>query len=251
MQQQRDFILSSITLYGTQLGRLTFVPADSWELPEIFPGQFAQILTRAQGVTLRRPISVCDVIGNELHMFIRNAGRGTDWLLSQPVGTIVNMLLPLGNGFTMLGEGKRVLLVGGGAGAAPLLYAAKKLKSLGATVDMIIGAKTRADFVLTDEFEAQGKVTYTTEDGSLGIKGFVTASPMITYDYDMVSCCGPTPMMKAVARVVKGECEVSLENMMGCGIGACLCCVEKTVKGNVCVCKQGPVFNTKELLWQN
>lgn len=230
---------------------LVLTPADGGELPEIQPGQFAQILTRAHGVTLRRPISISDVTGREIHLLVRDAGRGTSWLLAQPAGTVVNLVLPLGKGFTMLSAGQKALLVGGGAGAAPLLYAGKRLRELGAEVSLIIGARNSNGFVLRDEFEKIGPVSYTTEDGSLGVKGFVTDSPFILREYDLVSCCGPTPMMKAVSAKVKGECEVSLENMMACGLGACLCCVEKTIHGNLCACKDGPVFNTKELLWQH
>ncbi|MDE6062764.1 MAG: dihydroorotate dehydrogenase electron transfer subunit, partial [Duncaniella sp.] len=98
-----------------------------------------------------------------------------------------------------------------------------------------------------------GKVHVCTEDGSEGVKGFVTAHPCLEEEYFRYYCCGPAPMMKAVAAVARRngtDCEVSLENMMACGLGACLCCVEKTVKGNVCVCTEGPVFNINELTWE-
>ena len=150
--------------------------------------------------------------------------------------------------------GKRYLLVGGGVGVAPLLYLGKVLCGSGIDVTFLLGARTRGDLLMSEKFAKYGRVLVTTEDGSMGEKGFVTNHSVLAQErFDMIQCCGPTPMMKAVARYASTEaidCEVSLENLMACGLGACLCCVEKTVDGNLCVCKDGPVFNIKRLLWQ-
>ena len=128
------------------------------------------------------------------------------------------------------------------------------MKELGIEPTFLLGARTAKDLLLMEEFRRYGRVFVTTEDGSEGEKGFVTQHSLLQKEtFDLIQSCGPTPMMKAVARYacqVDVECEVSLENMMACGLGACLCCVEKTVGGNLCVCKDGPVFNVKRLLWQ-
>lgn len=123
---------------------------------------------------------------------------------------------------------------------------------MGQSPEFLLGARSVKDVLEIDEFNALGKVNISTEDGSLGEKGLVTLHSAWQNTYDMVYCCGPLPMMKAVAKICREnniECEVSLENMMACGLGACLCCVEKTVKGNICVCTEGPVFNINSLTW--
>ena len=127
------------------------------------------------------------------------------------------------------------------------------LKKAGVEVNFLLGARSKNDLLELDEFEKRGNVYLSTEDGSVGEKGFVTTHSVLSEKWDMISCCGPMPMMKAVAKyaVENGvDCEVSLENVMACGVGACLCCVEDTTDhGNVCVCKEGPVFNIKRLKW--
>ena len=137
---------------------------------------------------------------------------------------------------------------------APLLYQGASLKTAGVQPIFLLGARTSHDLLMLDEFRKYGEVCVTTEDGSEGECGFVTQHSILQQrQFDMIQTCGPTPMMKAVARYAyqQGvECEVSLENMMACGLGACLCCVEKTTDGNLCVCKDGPVFNINKLLWQ-
>lgn len=164
-------------------------------------------------------------------------------------------MLPLGNGFTMPQDRtKKHLLVGGGVGVAPLLYLGNKIKETGGEATFLLGARTAKDLLMIDEFRQAGRVFVTTEDGSEGEKGFVTNHSILSKEkFDMISTCGPKPMMMAVARYAKAadtECEVSLENKMACGLGACLCCVEKTQdKGNVCICTEGPVINSKRLEW--
>lgn len=150
-------------------------------------------------------------------------------------------------------KGTRVLLAGGGCGIAPLLYLGRYLKKHGIIPDILLGFRNKDRVLEYSDYEAIGKVFLTTEDGSAGEKGFITQHPVLKNGgYDHVYCCGPEPMMKAMARWSSqngAECEVSLENLMGCGIGVCLCCVVDTVKGRLCTCTDGPVFNTRELKW--
>ncbi|MDE6403843.1 MAG: dihydroorotate dehydrogenase electron transfer subunit, partial [Muribaculaceae bacterium] len=165
----------------------------------------------------------------------------------------VNMMWPLGNSFTIPQHtNETVLLVGGGVGVAPLLYFGKILKSKGFTVSFLLAARTASDILQLEEFKKYGTIYLSTDDGSVGEKGLITQNSVLDRSFDHIYCCGPMPMMKAVGRLCSErgiDCEVSLENVMACGIGACLCCVEKTVKGNRCVCTEGPVFNIDELTW--
>ena len=165
----------------------------------------------------------------------------------------MNVLLPLGNGFTILEDkSARVLLVGGGVGSAPLYGLAQELKRIGQDFAILIGARAAKDLYRRDEFEALGRVEYTTEDGSLGEKGYVTNHSLLKEKFDYIYTCGPKPMMMAVAKYARENsipCEASLENKMACGLGACLCCVEDTTSGNRCVCTDGPVFSIDELKW--
>jgi dihydroorotate dehydrogenase electron transfer subunit len=169
-------------------------------------------------------------------------------------GDTLNCVLPLGNGFTMpAAKDEKVLLVGGGVGVAPMLYLGSALHAQGIQPTFLLGGRTAQDLLELDIFNRYGRVCVTTEDGSLGEKGFVTNHSVLNEHFDRICTCGPTPMMKAVAHYAKEHditCEVSLENLMACGLGACLCCVEKTTEGNLCVCKEGPVFNIHRLLWK-
>lgn len=228
-------------------------------LPEMLPGQFVEVrIDQTPSVFLRRPISICfvDRTANELWLLVATIGDGTRWLGSLQPGDTVNCVLPLGNGFEKPSgktAGSKLLLIGGGVGVAPLLYMGAMLKDQDREVTFLLGGRSAKDVLLLDEFKKYGRVCVTTEDGTLGEKGFVTNHSVLSDDFDKIYTCGPTPMMKAVARYAneKGiDCEASLENMMACGLGACLCCVEKTTEGNLCVCKEGPVFNIKRLLWQ-
>lgn len=230
-------------------------PSDKSALPDIKPGQFVEVKIDGADILLRRPISVnfVDMKTNQLWLLVRKAGRGTSRLMEANVGDTLNLVLPLGNGFSLqTDKNKRVLLIGGGVGVAPLLYLGKVLNDNGVRPSFLIGARSKADLLQIADFERYGDVYISTDDGSAGEHGLVTGNTVLSRDFDFFYCCGPAPMMKAVARVAKDkgvECEVSLENMMACGLGACLCCVEKTVRGNVCVCTEGPVFNLKELTW--
>ncbi len=251
-----DLTLTDLQMLGADYGLLTLTSAQP--LPEIRPGQFAQVrIDGSKNTFLRRPISICQSTQTEIKLLVRRAGEGTDALLKTPVGSIVNCLLPLGNGWSLPKAPSaelRLLLVGGGVGVAPLLALGKALRQMGCEPEFLLGARTASQLLLLDEFQALGKVHITTDDGSAGTRGVVTAHPRFTLPSDQIYCCGPVPMMKAVANTavrLASPCEVSLENMMACGLGACLCCVEKTVRGNVCVCTEGPVFNINQLTWQD
>ena len=228
------------------------------QLPEILPGQFAEIRVDGSPTTfLRRPISInfVDYEKNELWLLIQIVGDGTRRMAEMEVGQTLNAILPLGNTFTMPAQkNARIVLIGGGVGIAPLLMFGEKLHSMGYYCNFLLGARSKADLLQLDEFERYGKVYTTTEDGSYGEKGYVTHhSLLIGSNFDYIYTCGPTPMMKAVAYYAAANdifCEVSLENMMGCGIGACLCCVTDTSEGNLCVCTEGPIFNITKLKWQ-
>lgn len=227
-------------------------------LPQMLPGQFVQIsVDGSKNTFLRRPISInnADYEHNLLWLLIRKAGEGTACLLEKPVGTIINIVLPLGNSFSSpTSKESRILLSGGGVGVAPMLYFGKYLKEKGYSPKFLLGARSASDILELEEFNAIGTVYISTEDGSLGEQGLITKNSILSQEWDKIYCCGPAPMMKAIASVARqigADCEVSLENMMACGLGACLCCVENTVKGNVCVCTEGPVFNINQLTWQD
>ncbi|MBQ2838087.1 MAG: dihydroorotate dehydrogenase electron transfer subunit [Muribaculaceae bacterium] len=235
---------------------LILTTSDGSILPEMKPGQFVQVAVDGSKTTfLRRPISINNVDreNNHLWLLVRNAGEGTRALMALKPGDLLNVVLPLGNSFSMpKNQSDLVLLAGGGVGVAPMLYWGKRLKEEGYMPKFLIGARSAKDVLQLAEFEKIGEVYVSTEDGSMGEKGLVTTNTVLDTDINKIYCCGPAPMMKAIANVAKAksiDCEVSLENMMACGLGACLCCVENTVKGNVCVCTEGPVFNINELTW--
>ena len=227
-------------------------------LPPMMPGQFAQLRVDGSKETfLRRPISInfVDTKQNQIWFLIQLVGAGSRALGRLKEGDTLNALLPLGNGFSMpVSAEKKHLLVGGGVGTAPLLYLGAQMNLMGMRPTFLLGARTKDMLLQMEDFQRVGDVYVTTEDGSAGEKGFVTQhSILFKQHFDRISVCGPSPMMKAVAKFARANsvpCEVSLENMMACGLGACLCCVEKTVKGNVCVCTEGPVFDINELTWE-
>lgn len=225
-------------------------------LMPMYPGQFAQVKVEgSQETFLRRPISVhdTDYKNNILKFLVQIVGKGTGVLSNLKSGDQLNVVYPLGNSFTMPDKGGKVLLVGGGCGIAPLLFLGNYLKSNGYEFDVLLGFRNRDRIIEYEEYRKLGTVFITTEDGSEGEKGYVTGhSAFKTGNYTMMYVCGPESMMKAVARHCtekKIGCEVSLENLMACGIGACLCCVVETTKGNLCTCTDGPIFNIKELKW--
>ncbi|MBR3411562.1 MAG: dihydroorotate dehydrogenase electron transfer subunit [Bacteroidales bacterium] len=249
MKQITDFMIERREQLGSHYFSLTLRHPD--RLLPIEAGQFVEVEVRhCREVMLRRPISVHDVdpANNTLTLLIQIVGNGTRQLATLKEGDTLNVIYPLGHGFSVVGN--RPLLVGGGAGIAPLLYLAKCYRQKGVTPTILLGGRTKELIPVREAFQPYGKVLYATEDGSLGEKGLVTQHPLFAADYDHICTCGPTPMMKAVGRyaVEKGiPCEVSLENMMACGIGACLCCVTDTDEGHKCVCKEGPVFDVTKL----
>jgi dihydroorotate dehydrogenase electron transfer subunit len=228
-------------------------------LPEMYPGQFVEVrVENSTSTFLRRPISVnfVDRRKNQLWLLVAAVGEGTRHLMTLQAGDKLNCILPLGHGFTLPeSPGERMLLVGGGVGVAPLLFLGSEIHKIGGEPVFLLGAKTKTGLLETDLFKQFGRVCITTEDGSAGEKGFVTQHSVLNEErFDRVATCGPKPMMVSVARYAEQagiECEASLENSMACGIGACLCCVEKTIDGNIRACQEGPVLNTRKLLWQH
>ncbi len=227
-------------------------------LPPMLPGQFVEIrVDNAPNTYLRRPISIfdVDVEKNILWLYVQVVGEGTRKMFEYEIGDVVNILLPLGNRFTEASIGEKVVLVGGGVGVAPLLYFGKELKSKGIMPHFVLGARSANDLVTLEDFKKVGEVFVTTEDASLGEKGYVIDHSFLQEgknDIDRIVTCGPEPMMKAVAKFAQKNdilCEASLENKMACGIGVCLCCVTPTKAGHKCVCSEGPVFNVNDLEW--
>lgn len=252
-----DFQVVSVEALGERFVLLKCTDPNA-PLPPMMPGQFAQLRVDGSKETfLRRPISInfVDTKLNQIWFLVQLVGAGSRALGRLREGDTLNALLPLGNGFSMpVSAEKKHLLVGGGVGTAPLLYLGAQMNLMGMRPTFLLGARTKDMLLQMEDFERVGDVYVTTEDGSAGEKGFVTQhSILFKQHFDRISVCGPSPMMKAVARFARANsvpCEVSLENMMACGLGACLCCVEKTVKGNVCVCTEGPVFDINELTWE-
>lgn len=229
-------------------------------LEGIVPGQFANILIdKTKNVFLRRPFSIyqVDYKCNTIFILVKNIGEGTKCLSNCRPGEILSVIFPLGRGFSMPEKKSKVLLVGGGVGIAPLLLLANILHDDHHLVEILIGARSTDDLVELNEYARFGTVHTTTEDGTHGTKGFVTNHALFGHDlitFDRIFTCGPESMMKAVARLARLNhvaCEVSLENTMACGYGVCLCCVTETTKGHRCVCTDGPVFDIKQLKWQN
>jgi dihydroorotate dehydrogenase electron transfer subunit len=226
------------------------------KIPEFRPGQFAQVRVDGSPETfLRRPISIHDVDNekNTFKLLIQITGKGTEALSRLEKGDILNLIYPLGNSFTLPSEKERVLLVGGGCGIAPLLFLGRYLRLNGYVPDILLGFRNSDRIIEFEEYSKIGNVFVTTEDGSMGEIGYVTGHTVFSKQvYNRIYCCGPDSMMKAIAMYSKNKniiCEVSLENLMACGIGACLCCIVDTVNGNLCTCIDGPVFNVKDLKW--
>ena len=225
-------------------------------LEEIKAGQFVQVrVDDAQHTYLRRPISIHDVDykNRTITLLVQRIGEGSNKIADTELNDTLNIIYPLGNGFTIPDKNQNAILVGGGIGIAPLYYLGKMLKEKGIEPQFLLGGRSKSDLIMLEDFESVGKVYITTNDGSLGEEGFVTQhSIWKEKKFDMIYTCGPKPMMMALTKMAREnniDCEVSLENLMACGLGACLCCVENTIEGHVCVCKEGPVININKLLW--
>ena len=226
-------------------------------IPDILPGNFAEIrVDHHPGVFLRRPFSYLDVDekNNSISFFVKVVGKGSRKLGTLEKGDAVNVIHPLGNAFS-IPDNKKVLITGGGSGIAPFIMLGRELKSRGNDITIITGGRSSEDILFSEEFKAYGEVLCTTEDGSLGEKGLLTEHSIFTkedFNFDLVYSCGPEGMMKAVAKIARDKgipCEASLEHLMACGFGVCLCCIQETTAGNKCVCTEGPVFNTNDLTW--
>lgn len=225
-------------------------------LPPIKPGQFVQVqIHNNRDVFLRRPLSIYSYTEHSITLLIQVIGKGTASLAQTKIGDKWQVLLPLGNGFSIDTVGDHPILIGGGVGVAPLFALGHSLKEKGIVPTFLLGARTVSHFPDLSDFSTIGTLYTTTQDGSSGEKGVVTNHSVLEKgNHTEVYTCGPTPMMKAVALWSyqnKLPCFASLENMMACGMGVCLCCVEPTVKGHQSVCNDGPVFKTSELLWNN
>ena len=211
----------------------------------ILPGQFVNI--RVEGQFLRRPISVCNITDGILTIIYKVVGVGTEAMSHLPIGTQLDVLTVLGNGYDLTKAGDAPLLVGGGVGVPPMYMLARQLREMGKNVRVILGFNTKDEVFYEEEFRALGcDVTVTTVDGSHGVKGFVTNALDGKQSYYYT--CGPLPMIKALLQAVGTNGEVSMEERMGCGFGACMGCTIQTTQGPKSVCKEGPVFPAGELI---
>jgi len=211
-------------------------------------GQFVNI--QLDGMFLRRPISVCDYDSETLTIVYKVVGKGTEAMSATTAGTRLDILTGLGNGYDLTLAGEKPVLLGGGVGVPPMYNLAKKLVAMGKQVRVILGFNTASEIFYEEEFKALGcDVTVTTVDGSYGIKGFVTTA-LENMDYTYFYTCGPEPMLKAVYRASKTSGQMSFEERMGCGFGACMGCSCKTLTGYKRICKEGPVMKKEEILWE-
>lgn len=211
-------------------------------------GQFVNI--QLDGMFLRRPISVCDYDGKTLTIVYKVVGKGTEAMSAMVPGTELDILTGLGNGYDLTLAGEKPVLLGGGVGVPPMYNLAKKLIALGKEVKVILGFNTSSEIFYEEEFKALGcDVTVTTVDGSYGVKGFVTDALPEAYTYFYT--CGPEPMLKAIYKASATSGQFSFEERMGCGFGACMGCSCKTVTGYKRICKDGPVLEKEEILWEN
>ena len=212
------------------------------------PGQFVNI--KLEGLYLRRPISVCNVEGDQLTIIYKVVGKGTAQMAAMKSGKL-DLLTGLGNGYDLSLSGDKPVLLGGGVGVPPMYMLCKKLLEQGKAVQVILGFNTRSEVFYEEEFKALGaSVTVTTVDGSYGMKGFVT-NALETMDYSYFYTCGPEPMLKAIYKASNTSGQMSFEKRMGCGFGACMGCSCKTITGYKRICKEGPVMQKEEILWED
>ena len=210
-------------------------------------GQFINI--KIDNLFLRRPISVCDYTSDSVTIIYKVVGHGTEILKDKVKGDLLDCLLGLGNGYDLTLSGEEPLLIGGGVGVPPMYNLAKKLIEQGKKVTVILGFNKAEEIFYEKEFISLGaKVLVATVDGSYGVKGFVTDA-MKDLSYSYFYCCGPEPMLKAVFNASVTEGQLSFEERMGCGFGACMGCSCKTIYGNKRICKEGPVLKKGEILW--
>ena len=213
------------------------------------PGQFVNILL--EGKFLRRPISVCDYDEQTLTIVYKVVGKGTTQMKAMVSGQKLDILTGLGNGYDLAVSGDAPVLLGGGVGVPPMYNLAKKLTDQGKKVTVILGFNTKSEIFYENEFKALGcDVIVATADGSYGVKGFAT-TPLAELHYTYFYTCGPEPMLKAVYKATNTSGQMSFEERMGCGFGACMGCSCKTLTGYKRICKEGPVMKKEEILWEN
>ena len=211
------------------------------------PGQFVNIAL--EGRYLRRPISVCDCVGDNLTLIYKAVGRGTEQMSRMKNGDELDLLTGLGNGYNTRTSGDIPLLVGGGVGVPPMYMLCKKLVAEGKKVTVVLGFNSKDDVFYEDEFRALGAdVHIATADGTYGTKGFVT-DVIKNLQYTFFYTCGPEPMFRAMHKMMKTPGQYSFEERMGCGFGACMGCSCKTLTGNKRICKEGPVMESEEIIW--
>ena len=213
------------------------------------PGQFVNV--EIEGLFLRRPISVCDLEGSLLTLIYKVVGVGTQKLAEAEKGDRFSLLTGLGNGYDLEKCGQKPLLIGGGVGVPPMYYLAKCLIREGKKPCIVLGFNTEQDCFYAEQFRALGcETAIATADGSVGVKGFVTdAIRQSNFDYDYFCACGPEPMLRAVADCCGCGGQLSFEERMACGFGACMGCSCKTKYGNKRICKDGPVLFKEEVIW--
>lgn len=242
--QEVQFTIKSNMLIASQVWRME-LQGDTSAITK--PGQFVNI--KLDGNFLRRPISVCDVDADTLTLVYKAVGAGTCQMSRMACGESLNLLTGLGNGYDYAAAGESPLLVGGGVGVPPLFNLARMLRHEGKRVQVALGFNSANDAILVDEFRALGcEVAIATIDGSMGTKGFVTN--ILPEHYSFFYACGPLPMLKALSKAVSTDGQMSLEERMGCGFGICVGCTQKTTNGFKRVCKEGPVFDKNEIIWE-
>ena len=241
----KDILFELLT--NEKIAKNTYKWVLSGETEGIRPGQFVNI--KLDGFYLRRPISVCDVEGDKLTIIFKVVGRGTEKMAEMKPGESVLTLTGLGNGYDLTKSGEKPLLLGGGAGVPPMYMLCKELIADGKQPTVILGFNTADEVFYKNEFESLGaRVIVATADGSQGVKGFVT-NAMDGVDYSYFYTCGPEPMLKAVYNATKTSGQLSFEERMGCGFGACMGCSCKVITGYKRICKDGPVLEKEEILW--
>lgn len=212
------------------------------------PGQFINI--KLDGVFLRRPISICDYDDSTITIIYKTVGKGTILMRELSAGTKLQVLVGLGNGFTLQDKESQVV-IGGGVGVPPMYRVAKELIAAGKKVTAVLGFNTKSEIFYENEFKALGcDVVVATADGSYGLKGFVTDA-LASLNFNFYYACGPKPMLKAIHKGNYGNGQLSFEERMGCGFGACMGCTCKTLYGNKRICVDGPVLGSEEVLWED
>ena len=245
MMKQDIFQLTENTVLTDKVSRLCLA-GDVSAIER--PGQFVQV--RIDGLFLRRPFSVCDRDDNSFTVLYEAAGVGTEMLRAMAAGTRLDVLTGLGNGFDLSRCGDAPLLIGGGTGLSPLYWLAKELLKRGASPTALLGFNTADDVFYADEFRALGIETIvTTADGSSGVKGFVTAA--MDRPHSGFYACGPEEMLRAVCSASPTPGQLSLDRRMGCGFGACMGCTVITRSGPKRICKEGPVLDREEIIWED